>query len=129
VIQFTALCGKNAGAHWIARRFPTRIGRAPNSDLCLEEDGVWDCHLQIDSRPQEGFFLSVQPGARAFINAQPVEETFLRNGDIIEVGAAKLQFSLSPTRPRSLRWREVLTWVALAALCLGQVALVYWLPG
>jgi len=85
--------------------------------------------LQIDSRPQEGFFLSVQPGARAFINAQPVEETFLRNGDIIEVGAAKLQFSLSPTRPRSLRWREVLTWVALAALCLGQVALVYWLPG
>jgi len=40
-----------------------------------------------------------------------------------------MQFGLSPTRHRSLRLREVLTWIAFALLCLGQVALIYWLPG
>lgn len=129
MIQLKAFSGRKAGTYRIAPRFPVRIGRAPTSDLCLEEDGVWDCHLQIELRPPDGFFLSVQPGTSATINAQPVQGALLRNGDIIELGAAKLQFSLSPTCPRSLRWREVLTWVALAALCLGQVALVYWLPG
>ena len=129
MIQLNILCGKKAGARWVTRRFPVRIGRAPNAELCLDDDGVWDYHLEIGLRPREGFVLSVQSGARASINAQPVEQVFLRNGDLIELGAARLQFSLSPTRPRGLRWREILTWLALAALCLGQVALIYWLPG
>jgi len=38
-----------------------------------------------------------------------------------------MHFALSPTRHRSLRIREALTWIALAALCLGQIALIYWL--
>ena len=80
------------------------------------------------AKPAEGFILSVLPGAVASIHNQPVEQAILRNGDVIEVGAVKLQFGLSPTRHRSLRLREVLTWVGLALLCLGQVALIYWLP-
>jgi len=49
----------------------------------------------------------------------------LRNGDLIEVGPLKIQFWLSETRQRSLRTREFFTWFALAALCAGQIVLIY----
>ena len=129
MIQLKILSGNTAGAELVARRFPVRVGRSPQADLRLEEAGVWDSHLLISMDPADGFVLTVQPGALAFINTQPVERAILRNGDLIEVGAAKMQFGLSPTRPRGLRFRESLTWIALALLCLGQVALLYWLPG
>lgn len=128
MLQLRIRSGKAAGTEWIAHHFPVRIGRAANADLRLEDEGVWDSHLEIDLRPGEGFFLSVTPGAYACINSQPTEHSLLRNGDQIELGAARLQFALTPTRSRALRWREVLTWVVIALLCLGQVALVYWLP-
>jgi len=129
VLQLRILNGKQAGTEWVASRFPVRIGRAPDADLSLEEDGVWDSHLQIDLATPDGFILSVQPEAFACINGQPVQQTVLHNGDVIELGALKIAFGLSPTRHRSLRFREILTWVGLALLCLGQVALIYWLPG
>ena len=128
MFQLRIFSGKLAG-DWVARRFPVRVGRAPDADLRLEEDGVWDSHLEIDLRPAEGFVLTVQPGAFASVNHQTVQQAILRNGDQIELGAVKMQFGLSPTRHRSLRLREVLTWIALGLLCPGQVALIYWLPG
>jgi len=129
VLQLRILNGKQAGTQWVARRFPVRIGRAPDADLTLDDDGIWDAHLEIDLRPPDGFSLSVEPGALAFLNNQPVQHAVLRNGDLIELGAVKIAFGLSPTRPRSLRAREVLTWLALTLLCLGEIALIYWLPG
>jgi len=49
----------------------------------------------------------------------------LRNGDVISIGALKIQFALSPVRQSSPRAREWLTWAGLALLCLGQVVLIY----
>jgi hypothetical protein len=54
-----------------------------------------------------------------------VDEAILRNGDVLSMGALKIQFALSPVRQASQRLRECLTWAALAILCLGQVALIY----
>jgi len=51
----------------------------------------------------------------------------LRNGDLIEAGSLKLQFWLTETRQKRMQVREWLTWIAIGAVCLGQVALVYWL--
>jgi len=51
----------------------------------------------------------------------------LRSGDVIEAGSLKLQFWLSETRQAGLRLREGLTWAAIAAISLGQIALIYWL--
>jgi len=65
------------------------------------------------------------PRALTNINGQPVQQAFLRNGDLIEVGSLKIQFWLSATRQRGLRTREFLTWFALAALCVGQIVLIY----
>jgi pSer/pThr/pTyr-binding forkhead associated (FHA) protein len=127
VVHLTILNGKKAGTEWIARRFPVRIGRASACDLRVDEDGVWDQHLDLNLHPAEGFVLSAQPEVFATVNSESIQQTLLRNGDVIGIGAVQLRFALSPTRHRGLRLREALTWLALAGLCLGQVALIYWL--
>jgi hypothetical protein len=99
----------------------------PQSDLCLDDGGVWDHHLQLEVRPGEGAVISASPDAFTAVNGQQVREAVLRNGDLIEIGSVRLLFGLSPTRQSSLRLREALTWIALGALGFGQVALIYWL--
>jgi len=125
MVQLKVLSGKKAGAAYVARRFPVRIGRAPAADLRLEEDGVWDQHLRLDLNAADGFHLSTQAGALATVNGALLPSTPLRNGDTIEIGALKIQFWLSDTRQRGLRLREWLTWAAIAVLCLGQIAVIY----
>ncbi len=127
MVQLKILSGKQAGAVFVARRFPVRIGRSPKSELRLEEDGVWDQHLLLNFQPAEGFCLTAQAPALATVNGQPVERAVLRNGDMIELGALKMQFWLGETRQAGLRLRESLTWAAIATLTLGQIALIYWL--
>jgi len=125
MVELRIVSGKMAGTSWSARRFPVRIGRAANSDLRLEEDGVWDDHLLLDFERGEGFILSAQPNALTQVNGQSVEQTRLRNGDEITLGSLKLLFSLARPRQASLRWREILTWTGLALVTLGQLALLY----
>lgn len=127
MVQLKILSGTKAGTTWVARRFPVRIGRSPSADLQLEEQGVWDQHLQLDFQPGTGFILNAQPNALAAVNGQPVQQTLLRNGDTLELGSLKMQFWLSETRQSGLRLRESLTWIAIAAISLGQIALIYWL--
>lgn len=127
MIQFGILTGKRAGSSWAARRFPVRIGRSPDADLQSDEEGVWDWHAQVDFKPRDGFYLTARPNTLASVNGQAVREVRLRNGDGVEIGALKMRFWLSPTRQAGLRFREWFTWAAIAAICLAQIALVYWL--
>jgi pSer/pThr/pTyr-binding forkhead associated (FHA) protein len=106
-----------------------RIGRSATADLRIEENGVWDDHLELHFNPAQGFILRSRPEAAALVNGEPANETVLRNGDIIQIGSAKFCFWLSETRQRGLRAREWLTWVGIAAICLGQVALIYYVLG
>jgi pSer/pThr/pTyr-binding forkhead associated (FHA) protein len=127
MVQLKILSGKKAGAAWGARRFPVRIGRAASADLQLEENGVWDEHCRLEFDPAEGVVLRARPEAPARVNGQPVEQAVLRNGDSIELGSLQLQFWLSEIKQRGFRLREALTWLGLAAITLGQLALIYWL--
>jgi pSer/pThr/pTyr-binding forkhead associated (FHA) protein len=127
MVQLNVLSGKKAGTAWVARHFPIRIGRSSKADLQSDESGVWDQHLQLDFDPATGLVLTAQPDALATVNGQPVQKAVLRNGDAINIGSLRLQFWLSETRQRGLRFREGLTWAALAAISLGQVAIIYWL--
>ncbi|HOC54810.1 MAG TPA: FHA domain-containing protein [Verrucomicrobiota bacterium] len=125
MVQLKLLSGKKAGTAWVARRFPVRIGRSNAADLQLEDEGVWDQHLQLDFDPAQGIVLIAHPSAPATVNGHPLQQTVLRNGDGIHIGALKMQFWLSETRQDGLRWREGLTWVAISAISLGQVGLIY----
>lgn len=129
MILLEFLSGSKAGSVAEVRRFPWRLGRSVRSDLVLEEEGIWDEHLEIQLDRAQGFFLQTRPETFAAINGQKVERSRLSSGDVISVGAAQIRFSLAPTRQRSLRLREALTWVGLALLGFGQVALIYWLVG
>ena len=127
MLQFNILSGKKAGTFWVARRFPVRIGRAATADLRLEDEAVWDQHAQIDLDRSEGLMLRAPSEAVVYVNGQNTREAGLRNGDSIGLGSVKLQCWLASTRQRNFRFREWLTWVAIGAICLGQVWLIYWL--
>jgi hypothetical protein len=127
MVQIKILSGTMAGSSWDARHFPVRIGRSTNSDLQLEEPGVWDDHLTLSLDPAEGFLLQTEPNALASINGHPAPNAILRNGDTIEIGSVKLQFWLSEPQQRGQVLREIFVWTLITVVCLAQIALVYWL--
>ena len=113
--------------------------RAPNSPppACLCKSGArprrtsrWKSREfgpATSRSPAQGRDLVCQAEADALlsVNGVQVRQAVLRNGDVISIGALKIQFALSPVRQSSQRWREGLTWAALALLCLVQVAIIY----
>ncbi|HWY77179.1 MAG TPA: FHA domain-containing protein [Verrucomicrobiae bacterium] len=129
MIQLKVFSGKLAGSECAARRFPFRIGRSPASDLRLDEDGVWNEHLELAFDPAVGFILTTLTDALATLNGERFERAVLRNGDSIEIGALKIRFWVTASRQVGLRWREWLTWAALIFITAAQVWLIYWLSG
>lgn len=125
MIQLQLINGKTAGTQYVARRFPVQLGRARDTHFPLDEPGVWDRHAEITLEPDNIFVVRATAQGRLAVNGEPAEEKSLRNGDVIELGSAQLRFSLSPTQHRSVRPREVLTWVAIGILCLLQIAIIY----
>lgn len=127
MIQLHILSGKKAGSHTVARHFPFRLGRAVENELRLEDDGVWDQHLTFEFEPKLGFKLATASAALVTVNGEPVQNTILRNGDIITMGSVKLQFWLAAAAQGGLRAREAFMWMLLAFVTLGQFVLLYWL--
>ncbi|MCL5095937.1 MAG: FHA domain-containing protein [Candidatus Omnitrophica bacterium] len=127
MVLLRVLSGKKSGQNLVARRFPCRIGRENGAELQLDDPGVWDRHLELDLNPSEGFVLAVLGNALATLNGHDFQRAVLHNGDLIQIGSAKMTFRLSETRQRDLQWREGLTWFFIAGLSLCQIALVYWL--
>jgi predicted component of type VI protein secretion system len=127
MVQLKILSGKKAGSSWDARHFPVRIGRSGDSDLQLEEAGVWDEHLKISLAAAEGFLVETQANAIASINGKPIQHAALRNGDTIEIGSVKLQFWLSEAPQRGQAVREAFVWAMISLVCAAQIGLVYWL--
>jgi predicted component of type VI protein secretion system len=126
MVQLQILSGRRAGAKFDGSSLPITVGRSEQSNVSLAEPGVWPSHCKIHWR-QEGLVLEVEPGALASVNGVPTPRALLRNGDMITLGGVTLRFSLSPLQQSSAALREWLTWIALGALCLGQVAAIYWL--
>ena len=125
MIQLKIISGSTADAIQVVRRFPFRIGRAPENDLRLEAPGVWDNHLTLEFQKSEGIVLRTAPEAFAAINEQPLTSARLRNGDIISFGSAKIQFWLAAPRQRGLHLRELSVWLLLLAVTAAQFVLIY----
>lgn len=125
MVQLKILSGKKAGTETVARHFPFSVGRAASCDLAIEEPGIWDNHFQIDLDSSDNFVLAANPNTSVIVDGKNLQQTPLRNGETIEVGATKILFGLSPTGQKSLALREWLTWLALGVLCLTQIALIY----
>ncbi len=125
MVHLTILSGKKAGTEMVARHFPFRVGRSSSCELPIDDPGVWEKHFEINPSGSDGFILLAGPETSVVIDGKTVQEAPLRNGDVIQIGLAKILFGLSPTRQKRLAVREWLTWAALTALCCGQLALIY----
>ncbi|MEY4387301.1 MAG: Inner rane component of cytoplasmic domain [Verrucomicrobiota bacterium] len=126
MIRFRILSGKQAGSVVDARRFPFRVGRDVGQDLVVEEQGAWNRHCEISFDKVEGFILSRLGDALVVLNGHTcMEPVRLHNGDIIEIGACRLQFWLGEVKQRGYRFREILVWLGIAAVTLSQVFLIY----
>jgi len=124
MIQLRVLTGRKAGTTVVTRSFPFSIGRSSQSSLVLDDSGVWDRHLQIECA-DDAFTLVTGPEAVATVNGEPSGAEPVREGDILELGSVKLRFGFSPMQQTGLHFRETLTWLALAIVCLSQVAIIY----
>lgn len=126
MVRLKILSGKMAGTEHTARHFPFRLGRGTEANLRLEEDGVWERHAELAlDGASKAFVLTAQTDALLTVNSHPCREATLRNGDEIALGALKLRFWIGPTRQRSLRLREGLTWTGIVLLTAFQLFLIY----
>lgn len=123
LVQLHVLSGKKAGSHLACSQFPIQAGRAAESDLALDEPGVWPRHFQI-TRTAQGLLCEAHESALMSVNGAPVAEAVLRNGDVISIGTLKIRFALGPVRQSSLTLREWMVWTGLVVLCAGQVVVI-----
>jgi hypothetical protein len=127
MVRITILSGARAGERCRITQFPCLLGRSVEAQICLEESGVWNKHLELGLDASRSFWLRSFTGALVTINGHSVAQAGLRNGDLIELGAVRLQFWLDETEQRALWLRETLTWAAIAVISFTQLALIYWL--
>lgn len=128
MLQLRVLSGRHAGLQRICHRVPVRIGRAHDNDLQLDDEGVWPRHATIGFDPRDGFILRAEPDAMLSVNFQPAQTVRLRDGDCIQLGAATLQFRLTPLEQRPLDWLERGVWILVAAVTLAQILLLARMP-
>jgi pSer/pThr/pTyr-binding forkhead associated (FHA) protein len=125
MVQLRVISGSQAGAEVAARRFPFCIGREAGADLRLLDPGVWDQHARLHCRADEGFELEARSQACVSVNGCAAARVPLANGDLIEMGAARLRFWLAPPRQRKFHFREAVTWLGFAALVAFQGFVVW----
>ena len=129
MVQLNVLSGKAAGRSITIRRFPFHIGRTDQNHLIMDEAGVWNRHLTLEFQPDRGIQLGQYPDATLMVNLQPVASGHcLRNGDVIALGAVRIQFWLAAASQRSLRTRELVIWILLALVVLTELVLLGRLP-
>ena len=81
----------------------------------------------MEFQRETGFTLTTASNALASVNRRPVQTAMLRNGDLITLGSAQLQFWLGAARQRGLRASEFLVWTLVVGVTAVQVALIYWI--
>ena len=127
-IRIERLDGEAAGDQLEARQFPFMLGQAKDCDHRIEAKGVWPKHLRLEDAGEKGIVAKHQKDATLLVNGAVVARSVrLQNGDLIELGAAKLRFWLAPLGQAGQRPIEILIWTALGLLALGQVGLIGWL--
>jgi FHA domain len=76
-----------------------RIGRHADNDIRLADSSVHRYHAVIQRTAEEAFVItdvSGKKGNGVRVNGQRLERTHLSDGDVIELGRAKLKFESAP---------------------------------
>lgn len=76
-----------------------RIGRHQDNDIRLADTSVHRYHAVIQRTPEEAFVItdvSGKAGNGVRVNGQRLEHAMLSDGDVIELGRARLKFESAP---------------------------------
>jgi pSer/pThr/pTyr-binding forkhead associated (FHA) protein len=76
-----------------------RIGRHADNDVRLSDRSVHRHHAVIERTPDEAFVIrdvSGKDGNGVRVNGERTERAKLADGDVIELGRAKLRFENAP---------------------------------
>jgi pSer/pThr/pTyr-binding forkhead associated (FHA) protein len=85
--------GPNAGSTFLLERDETSVGRAPESDVFLDDVTVSRKHARIVRRADGAFSVSdVGSLNGTYVNGEQVDETRLATGDEVQIGMFKLMF-------------------------------------
>ncbi len=82
--------GPHAGKSIALNKFPIRIGRDPQNDICINDPHVISHHAQIYSE-RNGYYLRALGGG-TFVNGHPVKNStvVLYPGDVVRLGKSIL---------------------------------------
>jgi pSer/pThr/pTyr-binding forkhead associated (FHA) protein len=70
-----------------------RLGRAPDNDLCFENDSVSGHHAEVYHLPDGSFHICDLGSTNGtWVNGQRIQNQILKNGDIVELGEVRLHF-------------------------------------
>ncbi len=85
--------GPNAGSTFLLEQDSTSVGRAPESDVFLDDVTVSRTHARI-LRRTDGSFSVGDVGSLngTYVNGEQVDETKLASGDEVQIGKFKLVF-------------------------------------
>ncbi len=86
-----ALNGSVEGRYWGVGAEPRRIGCGPESEVSLPSDGtVAEVHAQVQSDEGRHYVTAVAGGV--LVNGQPVQQAWLSEGDVLQVGSYRLRY-------------------------------------
>ena len=82
--------GRDIGRRFTLSKERTMLGRSPDADIVLQDDGVSRQHCHIDQT--EGQFRVRDLGSRngTFIDARPIQEAILPSGSVMQIGQTVL---------------------------------------
>ena len=73
-----------------------RLGRAPDNELCFDNDSVSGYHAEVYHLPDGTFQIcDLDSTNGTWVNGQRVHAQLLRNGDVVELGEVRLHFRTS----------------------------------
>jgi hypothetical protein len=90
--------GRLSGARKPLAGALTLFGRAEGCDVRLNAEGILPIHCAL-VRAADGFLVRALPGAPTRLNGEPVSETPIRDGDLLDVGPFQFRVALPPPEP------------------------------
>jgi len=86
------LGGGRSGDHFAVGPDRTRIGRAPDSDVFLDDVTVSREHAVLERHPDGTHVRDLESLNGTYVNRQRVENTRLSDGDELQIGKYRLTF-------------------------------------
>jgi hypothetical protein len=124
MVELRILTGSRAGSVVLVSETPFSIGRSHRASLTLADPGIWDRHAVLERDPDCGFKIRAEGAAMLVVEGNWVREHSLRNGDILECGAARLRFSLGAPVQRTGNWMVWAAFLLLAAVTILELAIM-----